>query len=332
MTQQSVLHATKQRRRLRELLASKRFFPMPGGISPIFAKLAQQAGYECFFLAGSQLAAYLYGVADNGFIGVRDVADHARHMAAAVDIPILVDCDTGYGNAVNAHYAVEQVIASGVAGLQIEDQEAPKKSSIGAGRRCIPADEAIGKLKAAVAARDALDPDFVICARCDVLGAEGGSFEAAVSRSIAYVEQAGVDFVWLNSLETPEQVADACARVPAPIMTVYGGPHPRPSLADYEALGLRFNLYIGLVMPFAVNATWHALRDFKERGEEAILERVNAIRQSRFGAVNMAELTVEPKVRELEQRFIPAGQQRDYQRTWGHPTYFDGEGAPKRER
>src|SRR5262245_29679059 len=249
MTQQPVLHATKQRRRLRELLASKRFFPMPGGFSPIFAKLAQQAGYECFFLAGSQLAAYLYGVPDNGVIGVRDLPDQARHMAAAADIPILVDCDTGYGNAVNAHYAVEQMIASGVAGLQIEDQEAPKKSAIGAGRRCVPVDEAIGKLEAAVAARNALDPDFVICARCDVLGAEGGSFEAAVSRSIAYVEEAGVDFVWLNSLETPEQIREACARVPAPIMTVYGGPHPRPSLKEYEALGLRFNLYIGLVTP-----------------------------------------------------------------------------------
>src|SRR5262249_29458477 len=225
--------------------------------------------------------------------------------------------------------AVEQVIASGVAGLQIEDQEAPKKSSIGAGRRCIPRDEAIGKLKAAVTARDALDPDFVICARCDVLGAEGGNFQDAVDRSIAYVEEAGVDFVWLNSLETPDQISQACARVPAPIMTVYGGPYPRPSLAEYESLGLRFNLYIGLVTPFAVNATWHALKDFKERGEEAILERVNAIRTSPFGAVNMGELTGEAKVRDLEQRFIPASQQRDYQGTWGHPTYFEGEGAPK---
>jgi 2-methylisocitrate lyase-like PEP mutase family enzyme len=331
MIQKSVDHATTQRRRLRELLASKQFFPMPGGFSPIFAKLAQEAGYECFFLAGSQLAAYLYGVADNGFIGVRDVADHARHMAAAVEIPILVDCDTGYGNAINAHYAVEQIIASGVAGLQIEDQEAPKKSSIGAGRRCIALDEAIGKLKAAVAARDALDPDFVICARCDVLGAEGGSFEAAVARCIAYVEEAGVDFVWLNSLETPEQIRAACARIPAPIMTVYGGPHPRPTLTEYETLGLRFNLYIGLVTPFAVNATWHALKDFRERGEEAILERVNAIRASPFGAVNMGELTGEPKVRELERRFIPASQQRDYQSTWGHPTYFEGEGTPKQK-
>ncbi len=330
MIQKSVGRATRQRRRLRELLASNRFYPMPGGFSPIFAKLAEKAGYECFFLAGSQLAAYLYGVADNGFIGVRDVVDHARHMAGAVDIPILVDCDTGYGNAVNAYYAVEQVIASGVAGLQLEDQEAPKKSSLGAGRRCVSRAEAVGKLKAAVAARDALDPDFVICARCDVLGAEGGSFEEAVSRSLAYVEEAGVDLVWLNSLETPEQVREACARVPAPIMTVYGGPHPRPTLAEYEALGLRFNLYIGLVAPFAVNATWHALKDFRLRGEEAILERVQAILESPFGAVNMAELTSEAKVREIERAFIPAEQQRDYDATWGHPTYFTGEGSEKK--
>jgi 2-methylisocitrate lyase-like PEP mutase family enzyme len=322
-------HATRQRRKFRALLASKRFFPMPGGISPIFARMAQQAGYDCFFLAGSQLGAYLLGVADNGFMGLRDLVDHARHMAAAADIPILVDCDTGFGNAVNAHYAVQQVIASGVAGMQIEDQEAPKKSSIGAGRRCIPADEAIGKYRAAVAARDALAPDFVICARCDILGAESGTFEEAVERSIRYVKEGGADFVWLNSLETREQVREACARIPAPVMTVYGGPHPRPTLAEYEQLGLRINLYIGLVMPLAANAVWHALKDFKERGEQAILDRVNEVKASPFGAINMSELTGEPMVRELEQRFIPAGQQRDYAGTWGHPTYFEGEGDPK---
>ena len=327
----TVHHTTAQRRKFRELLASKRYFPMPGGISPIFAQMAAKAGFDCFFLAGSQLGAYLLGVADNGFMGLRDLVDHARHMASAADIPILVDCDTGFGNAVNAHYAVQQVIGSGVAGMQIEDQEAPKKSSIGAGRRCISADEAIGKYRAAVAARDALDPDFVLCARCDVLGAEGGSFEEAVQRSIRYVKEGGVDFIWLNSLESRDQVREACARIPAPVLTVYGGPHPRPTAAEYEALGLRFNLYIGLVMPLAANAVWHAMQDFKIRGEDAILDRVNQIRESPFGAVDMAALTGEPLVRELEQKFIPADQQRNYAATWGHPTYFEGEGDAKKD-
>ena len=94
-----------------------------------------------------------------------------------------MDGDTGYGNAVNVHYAVQEFIHAGVASVQFEDQEAPKKSGTLAGRRCIPIDEAVGKYRAAVAARDALDPSFVICARCDVLGAEGGSFEENIENN-----------------------------------------------------------------------------------------------------------------------------------------------------
>src|SRR6266508_2125964 len=166
-----------KRSRFRELLRRQRLTVMPGGFSPLYARLAQEAGFECFFLAGSQLSAFLYGVPDNGIIGLRDLVDHARHMAARCDIPIFVDADTGFGNAVNVYFAVQDLIRSGVAGLQIEDQEAPKKSGTLSGRRCIRMDEAIGKYRAAVAARNEIDPEFVICARCDLLGAEGGSFE-----------------------------------------------------------------------------------------------------------------------------------------------------------
>jgi 2-methylisocitrate lyase-like PEP mutase family enzyme len=145
--------AQQKRRRFRELLARDTLTVMPGGFSPLYARLAEQAGFETFFLAGSQLSAFLYGVPDNGIIGLRDLVDHARHMAARTTIPIFVDADTGFGNAVNVHFTVQEVIRSGVAGLQIEDQEAPKKSATSAGRRCISIDEAVGKIRAAVAAR-----------------------------------------------------------------------------------------------------------------------------------------------------------------------------------
>ena len=86
---------------------------MPGGFSPLYARLAQEVGFETFFMAGSQLSAFLYGVPDNGIIGLRDVADHARHMAARADIPIMIDTDTGYGNAVNVHFAVQEMVRGG---------------------------------------------------------------------------------------------------------------------------------------------------------------------------------------------------------------------------
>ena len=148
---------------------------------------------ECFFVAGSQVSGHLLGVPDSGIMGLRDIADHARHVAAHTDIPILLDTDTGFGNVVNVDFTVREVIRTGVAGLQIEDQEAPKKSGTLAGRRCIPIAEAVTKYRAAVAARDETDPDFVICARCDILGAEGSTFAEAIERSVAYVEDGGVD-------------------------------------------------------------------------------------------------------------------------------------------
>ena len=89
--------------------------------------------------------------------------------------------------------------------------------------RCVSAAEAVGKYRAAVRARDELDPLFSICARCDAIGAEGGGFEEAVQRCIRYVEDGGADFVWLNSIQTREQIAEACERIPAPVMTVWGG-------------------------------------------------------------------------------------------------------------
>src|SRR3984893_11605730 len=184
-----------KRRKFRALLERKRLTVMPGGFSPLYARLAQEAGFECFFLAGSQLSAYLYGLPDNGLLGLRDLVDHARHMAARCDIPIFIDADTGFGNAVNVHFTVQECVRSGVAGLQIEDQEAQKKSGPLAGRRCIPREEAVGKYRAAVAARNEIDPEFVICARCDLLGAEGGSFEDAMKRCRAYAEEGGVDLV-----------------------------------------------------------------------------------------------------------------------------------------
>src|SRR4249919_1684474 len=108
-----------KRKNFRKILTRKSLTVMPGGFSPLYAQLAKQAGFECFFLAGSQLSAYLYGLPDNGIIGLRDLVDHARHMAARCDIPIFIDADTGFGNVVNVHFTVQECIRSGVAGLQI---------------------------------------------------------------------------------------------------------------------------------------------------------------------------------------------------------------------
>jgi 2-methylisocitrate lyase-like PEP mutase family enzyme len=313
-------HTGTARRKFRELLSRKRLTVMPGGFSPIYARLAQEAGFECFFLAGSQLSAYLYGLPDNGIIGLRDLVDHARHMAARCDIPILVDADTGYGNAVNVHFTVQECIRSGVAALQIEDQEAPKKSGTLAGRRCIPIGEAVGKYRAAVAARDEMDPQFVICARCDVLGAEGGSFKEALARCIAYAREGGVDLIWLNSVQSREQIARACREIPVPVLAIWGGAEPPPTLEEYEALGLRIVLYPTMTANAGLEAAWQLLNELRHKGNVALAQWSDAVGRSPWGRVDRRRLLDTGRIRELEERYLPQAAQRDYATTWGHRT------------
>ena len=308
----------RRRRQFRKVLNRKKLTVMPGGFSPVYARIAKEAGFECFFVAGSQMSAYLLGVPDQGIIGLRDVVDHARHCAAQADIPILLDVDTGFGNAVNVHFTVKEVIRSGVAALQIEDQEAPKKSGTLAGRRCISIDEAVGKYRAAVAARDETDPDFAICARCDLLGAEGGSFEEAVERCIAYATDGGVDLVWLNSVETREQIAGAARRIPAPLLVIWGGGDPAPTLEEYERLGARIVLYPTVAANAGLNAAWHVLHDLKERGTVALDDLAARTNASKWGRTEVRRLLGIDGIRGIERRFLTESAQRNYDETWGH--------------
>lgn len=319
----------RKRRKFREILNRKGMTVMVGGFSPVYARVSEKAGFECFFVAGSQMSAYLLGVPDIGIFGLRDIADHVRHVTAASDIPIFVDTDTGFGNVVNVHYTVREIIRSGAAGMQIEDQEAPKKSGTLAGRRCIPVDEAVGKYRAAIAARDEYGPDFIICARCDALGAEGESFEDALKRSIAYVKKGGVDFVWLNSVQTREHIAEACRRIPAPVLIIWGGPDPAPTWEEYEKLGARIVLYPTICANVGLNATWQALHELHERGAPALADISARARGSKYGRTEVRRLFHHEIAQKLEERFLPDTRQRNYADTWGHAGVMERDGKSK---
>jgi 2-methylisocitrate lyase-like PEP mutase family enzyme len=310
--------ARRKRERLRELLGRRQITVMPGGFSPLYARMAEAIGFESFFLAGSQMSAFLFGVPDTGIMGLRDVIDHARHVAARTSIPIFLDGDTGFGNAVNVHYAVQECVRSGVAGMSIEDQEAPKKSGTSAGRRCISTAEAVGKIKAAIAARNEIDPSFVVCARCDLIGAEGGSFEAALERSIAYAKDGGADFVWLNSVETREQAARACREIPAPVLVLWGGKPPAPTVEEWERLGVRIAMYPVIAATAGLQASWQVLNDLKARGTAALDDWARRVAESPWGRADQRLLVGADKVREIEERSLPPEARRDYDSTWGH--------------
>ncbi|WP_063062883.1 isocitrate lyase/PEP mutase family protein [Nocardia sienata] len=319
-----VSEANAKRRKFRQLLNGDDIVVMPGGFSPLLARTAELAGFESYFLAGSQLSAFLYGYPDTGIVGLRDVVDHARHIAARTTIPIMIDFDTGFGNAVNVWYSVQEAVRSNVAALQIEDQEAPKKSGTTSGRRCIPRVEAVGKYRAAVAARDEIDPDFVVVGRCDALGAEGETFQDALDRCVAYAEEGGVDMVWLNSVQNRSDLERACARIPVPVATIWGGASPAPTPEELQSLGVRVALYPTIAATVGMDSAWFLLHDFRHRGQPALDEWVARMADSPYGTASFMQLTNTERVRELEQRFVPAERQRDYQSTWGHAQTLGG--------
>ena len=293
---------------------------MSGGFSPLHARMSEVLGYKAFFMSGSQVAAYVYGYPDVGLIGLSEMTEAVQRITNVTDIPVFADADTGYGNAVNAFYTVQAYIRAGAAGLHIEDQEAPKKSGTLAGRRLISLQEAVGKFKAAVAAKNELDPNFVVCARCDSIGSEGGSFQDAVERSIRYVSEAGVDAIWVNTLTKREEIEEACRRIPAPVIAPYYGPRPSPTFEEFQKLGAAAVLYPSLTTANGLQATWELLHEFKERGP-VVLEEWN--KKAQAAPVGMVPRTQDPllpaeKIRSLEDDFIPQQLQRDYDKTFGH--------------
>jgi 2-methylisocitrate lyase-like PEP mutase family enzyme len=232
---------------------------------------------------------------------------------------VFADADTGFGSALNVYTTVQSYIRAGAAGMHIEDQEFPKRSGTAAGRRCISLAEAVGKYKAAVAAKNEIDPDFVFCARCDLIGSEGGSFEAAVERCIAYVEDAGVDMIWLNTVQSVDEVAEAIRRIPGPVMPTYGGPQPGPTLDDLQQMGAAAAIFPGMTSSAGLQQTWDLLNDLRERGQPALDDRRTPAAESKWGRVRF-DTFVSPtheRVKDIEASFLAEEQQRNYDSTFG---------------
>ncbi len=143
------------------------------------------------------------------------------------------------------------------------------------------------------------------------------------SGSIAYIERGGADFIWLNSVETRDQVRRACKEIPGPVLVIWGGGEPAPSPAEYEAMGVRIALYPTFCSTYAIQAVWQLLNEFRERGPAALAERVAAVKASRWGLVDVKTLIGADEIRGLEERFLPAAARRDYDQTWGHSPSFE---------
>ncbi len=183
--------------RLRELIARGPTLYAPGCYNAMSAKVLEQAGFDAIYMTGYGTSLSLTGLPDVGLATMSEMVANARYIASAVGIPLLADADTGFGNAINVIRTVREYIGAGVAGIHMEDQLSPKRCGHVAGRLVIPVEEAVGKIRAAVDARNGLDPDFVIVARTDARGASGGSLDDAIGRVNAYLA-AGADLGFIE--------------------------------------------------------------------------------------------------------------------------------------
>jgi isocitrate lyase len=305
-------------RKFRQLLAGEEYLFTGGVYTPLDAQIAERVGMKSIYMSGYSVS-MANGWPDMGLLTMPEVARTAAMIAGAVSIPVIADADDGYGNALSTMRTVGEFVRTGAAGIHLEDQRFPKRCGHIAGKTVLPFEEALGKFRAAVDTRDRLDPDFVLIARTDALGAVGGSLEEAVRRGRAYAD-AGVDLVWCEFSNAAREPAIAFARAMRethpnlPLAFNYSSSFrwsadPNPFLfRELGELGYKFifiTLYAAHAATFAV---WNAMEDLVKNQEQAqwTLEKVKAGHPTESHHV-MARV---PHFQELERRYVPGAAER----------------------
>lgn len=216
----------------------------PGIYDALTALVAEQAGFEALYLSGASIAYTRLARSDIGLTTATEVADTLARITERVRTPVIVDADTGFGNALNTQRTVRAFERAGAAMIQLEDQTFPKRCGHLDGKGVVPAAEMCGKLRAALDARHS--EDTLILARTDALAVEG--FEAALDRAEAYLS-CGVDALFIEALRTPEQMAEACTRfagrIPLLANMVEGGKTPIQSADELGRIGFRIVIFPG---------------------------------------------------------------------------------------
>jgi 2,3-dimethylmalate lyase len=282
--------------RLRELLNSGQTIVAPGAFDPLAARLVEEAGFAAVYMTGFGTSAALLGRPDVGLLTMTEMAGNAGRIAACVDIPVIADADTGYGNPLNVIRTVGVYEAAGVAGLHIEDQVAPKKCGHMEGKQVIGAEEMAQKVRAAVGART--DPDFVIIARTDARAVEG--LDSALDRARRY-RDAGADVLFIEALVSEAEIEAAVRAFPdVPLLFNWaeGGKTPPVGLDRLTELGYRIVIFpIGTLLA-ATAAMRRVLAEIAAAGTPAaVLGELPT-----FG--EFTDFIGLPDVREIEQRYV----------------------------
>jgi 2,3-dimethylmalate lyase len=279
---------------LRKIFDRGEFIIAPGAYDALTARLVASAGFPVVYATGAGISNSQLGLADMGLLTMTEMLEQSRRMVNAVDVPVITDIDTGYGNAINLFRTVKEFDRAGVAAVQIEDQAIPKKCGHFTGKQVVPFDEAVLKVKAAVEARG--DSKLVIIARTDAIAVE--SFEEAMRRALAY-HNAGADALFVEAPRSREQMA-AIGKLPGVKIAniVEGGHTPIVPAQDLKAMGFQLAIYANMVLRSSVKAIQKSLAHLREAGDsQAILDQMITMEER-------GRLTRKPELDALEKRYV----------------------------
>ncbi len=285
------------KRQLKALANARRGVLVPGAFNALSARVIEDLGFEAIYVTGAGVTNMWFGLPDQGFMGLHEMAEHTARIRDAVNLPLIVDADTGFGNALNVRHAVRVLERAGADCIQLEDQVAPKRCGHFSGKEVIATEEAVAKIKAAVDARH--DENLLILARTDACAVHG--FEAALERAQLFSE-AGADILFVEAVTTEAEIRSLPQRLAAPQLMnmVIGGKTPIFGTDELGALGYGLVLYANAALQGAVAGMQKALgtrRDTRALDEDPALVVSFAERQ---------RLVRKPEMDALEQRYAAA--------------------------
>ena len=282
--------------RLKQMARWREAILVPGAANALFARVVEAAGFDCAYITGAGIANMRLGAPDIGLITLSEIADTVWSTADAVDLPLIVDADTGFGNALNAYRSMRMLERAGAAAIQVEDQVFPKRCGHFSGKQVIPAAEMVQKIKAMADAR--IDDDLSIIARTDALAIDG--IDAALDRARAYLE-AGADITFVEAPTDAAQMGRIARELDAPQVAniVFGGRTPEPGAERLRQMGFAFVLYANAALQAALLASREVLEALRRHGslapvadrlasfemrQQAVAKDVWDAREVRYGA------------------------------------------------
>ena len=269
-------------KKLAQLLQNKELLIAPGVFDGMSARLVEQAGFSLVYASGGAISRGA-GFPDIGLLTMSEMCDRIANIVDATDLPVIADGDTGYGNEVNIKRVMKIYERIGVAGIHIEDQEFPKRCGHLAGKKLIPSQEMVIKIKTA---KDTLqDPNFLLIARTDAIAVEG--FEAALERAAQYLE-AGADMIFVEAPETEAQIERIAKEIPQPklINMFYGGKTPLVSKDKLEAWGYQIAIIPSDLQRAAIKAMQQTLAVIKKHGDSGEVAEHLATFKEREAIIN----------------------------------------------